>query len=63
MLIIVGAWSPRVNDKSQWIQADLGNKHYITGVITQGRLISSHNQRVTSFEVWNKPSIVLCVIL
>ena len=53
---IVGAWHPKVADTNQWIQVDLGNPTYVTGVLTQGRYDSLGGpQRVTKYKVQFEP--------
>jgi len=44
-----GAWSSRINDKSQWIQVDLREKFQVTKMATQGR--QDHAQWVTQYKV------------
>ncbi|XP_033106829.1 EGF-like repeat and discoidin I-like domain-containing protein 3 [Anneissia japonica] len=44
-----GAWSSGTTDQNQWIQVDLGKRHKVHGVITQGR--NKLNQWVTSYEI------------
>ena len=44
-----GAWSSRINDKSQWIQVDLRVKFQVTKIATQGR--QDHAQWVTQYKV------------
>ena len=45
----IGAWCPNVADTNQWIQVDLVNTTYVTGVLTQGR--SDDAQWVTKYKV------------
>ncbi|XP_071801027.1 lactadherin-like [Asterias amurensis] len=45
----IGAWYPIVADTNQWIQVDLVNTTYVTGVLTQGR--SDDAQWVTKYKV------------
>ena len=44
-----GAWSSRTNDRSQWIQVDLGEVKRVTQVASQGR--PDHSQWVTRYMV------------
>ena len=44
-----GAWSSRINDKSQWIQVDLRVKFQVTKIATQGR--QDLAQWVTQYKV------------
>ncbi|RMX52485.1 hypothetical protein pdam_00013777, partial [Pocillopora damicornis] len=44
-----GAWSARTNDKSQWIQVDLGTVKRVTQIASQGR--SDYAQWVTRYRV------------
>ncbi|XP_071801579.1 retinoschisin-like [Asterias amurensis] len=51
-----GAWHPMVADTNQWIQVDLGNTTYVTGVLTQGRYDSFGGpQWVTKYKVQFEP--------
>ena len=50
---IIGAWCPVVKDTNQWIQVDLGDPTYVTGVLTQGR--QDFPQWVTKYTVQFKP--------
>ncbi|XP_033639096.1 retinoschisin-like [Asterias rubens] len=50
---IIGAWHPNVSDANQWIQVDLVNPTFVTGVLTQGR--SDHPQWVTKYKVQYQP--------
>ncbi|XP_022809858.1 uncharacterized protein LOC111346861 [Stylophora pistillata] len=44
-----GAWSAKINDKSQWIQVDLRGIYKVTKVLTQGR--QDYAQWVTQFKI------------
>lgn len=44
-----GAWSARTNDKSQWIQVDLGTVKRVTQIASQGR--SDYAQWVTRYRL------------
>ena len=44
-----GAWSSRINDKSQWIQVDLRGIFKVTKIATQGR--QDWAQWVTQYKV------------
>jgi len=44
-----GAWSSKINAKSQWIQVDLREKFLVTKMATQGR--QDHAQWVTQYKV------------
>ena len=46
-----GAWSSRINDKSQWIQVDLRVKFQVTKIATQGR--QDLAQWVTQYKVFH----------
>ncbi|XP_078667263.1 uncharacterized protein LOC144909086 [Branchiostoma floridae x Branchiostoma belcheri] len=46
----VGAWSAGGNGPGQWLQVDLGEATFVTGVITQGRQ-NSYAQWVTSYKL------------
>ncbi|XP_071501079.1 uncharacterized protein [Diadema antillarum] len=48
-----GAWCAASNDRSPWVQVDLGTNHRIMGVITQGRY-PRLSQWVTSFGIQYK---------
>ena len=50
----IGAWHARVKDTNQWIQVDLGNPTYVTGVLTQGRN-GVAAQWVTKYKVQFEP--------
>ena len=50
----IGAWCPSVADTNQWIQVDLGNPTYVTGVLTQGRY-GKFAQWVTTYKVQFEP--------
>ncbi|XP_071800478.1 retinoschisin-like [Asterias amurensis] len=52
--LIIGAWCPMVPDTNQWIQVDLGNPTYVTGVLTQGRN-GVAAQWVTKYKVQFEP--------
>ena len=56
----IGAWHPRVADTNQWIQVDLGNPSYVTGVLTQGRY--EHYQWVTKYKVQFEPPSPACLL-
>eukprot|EP00118_Oscarella_pearsei_P025096 m.307501 g.307501 ORF g.307501 m.307501 type:complete len:522 (+) comp42362_c0_seq1:47-1612(+) len=45
----VGAWCVRINDQSQWIQINLGRRHRVTALSTQGRAFA--DQWVTGYSV------------
>ena len=54
----MGAWCPMVEDTNQWIQVDLGNPTYVTGVLTQGRnggAVPETAQWVTKYKVQFEP--------
>ena len=44
-----GAWSAKLNNKGQWLEADLGETTAVAMVATQGRY--DHDQWVKSFKV------------
>ena len=44
-----GSWSAKYNNLDQWLQIDLGSKHEVTGLATQGR--NGYDQWVTKYEV------------
>lgn len=46
----VGAWVSAVDDKSQWLQVDLGSLHWVTAVATQGRCLTG--QRHSHISQW-----------
>ena len=56
----IGAWHPTVADTNQWIQVDLGNPTYVTGVLTQGRYEYSH--WVTKYKVQFEPPSPACLV-
>ncbi|XP_032416757.1 EGF-like repeat and discoidin I-like domain-containing protein 3 isoform X2 [Xiphophorus hellerii] len=45
------AWSPAQNNRSEWIQVDLGNTKQLTGIITQGAKDFGVVQFVSEFKV------------
>ena len=47
----VGTWSSKVNDKSQWIQVDLGDVKRVTQVASQGQALFGYVQWVTKYSV------------
>ena len=57
----IGAWHPRVADTNQWIQVDLGNPTYVTGVLTQGRY-NVAAQWVTKYKVQFEPPSPACLV-
>ncbi len=57
----IGAWHSRVADTNQWIQVDLGNPTYVTGVLTQGRN-DEYAQWVTKYIVQFEPPSPACLI-
>ncbi|XP_071801474.1 retinoschisin-like [Asterias amurensis] len=58
---IIGAWHPKVADTNQWIQVDLGNPTYVTGVLTQGRH-AINSQWVTKYKVQFEPPSPACLV-
>ena len=44
-----GSWSAKYNNLDQWLQIDLGSKHEVTGLATQGR--NGYGQWVTKYKV------------
>ena len=46
-----GAWMPRRNDSSQWLQVDFGNETRVTGIDTQGRRCRICHQWVKEYTV------------
>ena len=46
-----GSWSAQRNDGNQWLQIDLGSKHTVTRVATQGRASSAYAQWVTKYSL------------
>jgi len=44
-------WSPLAQQVGEWMVIDLGTLTNVTGVVTQGRNNSQHNQWVTSYTV------------
>ncbi|KAM7452301.1 EGF-like repeat and discoidin I-like domain-containing protein 3 [Porites harrisoni] len=44
-----GSWSAKYNNLDQWLQIDLGSKHEVTGLATQGR--NGYDQWVTKYKV------------
>ena len=44
-----GSWSAKYNNLNQWLQIDLGSKHEVTGLATQGR--NGYGQWVTKYKV------------
>ena len=44
-----GSWSAKYNNLDQWLQIDLGSKHEVTGLATQGR--NGYGQWVTKHKV------------
>ncbi|XP_071801525.1 retinoschisin-like [Asterias amurensis] len=50
----IGAWHAKVKDTNQWIQVDLGNPTFVTGVLTQGRN-GGAAQWVTKYKVQFEP--------
>ncbi|XP_071801471.1 retinoschisin-like [Asterias amurensis] len=59
--LIIGAWCPMRGDTNQWIQVDLGNPTYVTGVLTQGRNGGSA-QWVTKYKVQFEPPSPACLV-
>ncbi|KAL2088314.1 hypothetical protein ACEWY4_015213 [Coilia grayii] len=47
----INAWSPATNDRSQWLQVDLGSPKRVTGIITQGAKDFGVIQFVSAFKV------------
>ena len=59
----IGAWTPNVKDTNQWIQVDLDNPTYVTGVLTQGRFDdAAATQWVTKYKVQFEPPSPACLI-
>ncbi|XP_033635563.1 lactadherin-like isoform X2 [Asterias rubens] len=56
----IGAWHAKVKDTNQWIQVDLGNPTYVTGVLTQGRT-GGNAQWVTKYKVQFEPPSPACL--
>ncbi|XP_071801354.1 neuropilin-1-like [Asterias amurensis] len=50
----IGAWHAEVEDTNPWIQVDLGNPTYVTGVLIQGRN-GGNAQWVTKYKVQFEP--------
>ena len=48
-MFMTGGWIANSTTLGEWIQADLGSAHLITGMITQGRQNAS--EWVTEYEV------------
>jgi hypothetical protein len=46
-----GAWVPHYNNLNQWMQIDIGDTAWVSGVVTQGRHGEYNGQYVTSFNV------------
>ena len=44
-----GSWSAKYDNLDQWLQIDLGSKHEVTGLATQGR--NGYGQWVTKYKV------------
>ena len=44
-----GSWSAKYNNLDQWLQIDLGSKHEVTGLATQGR--NGYGQWVTKYNM------------
>ncbi|XP_071801345.1 retinoschisin-like [Asterias amurensis] len=59
--LIIGAWCPTVPDTNQWIQVNLGNPTYVTGVLTQGRY-NVAAQWVTKYKVQFEPPSPACLV-
>lgn len=47
----VGTWSSKTNDKSQWIQVDLGDVKRVTQVASQGQALYGYVQWITEYRV------------
>ncbi|XP_071801174.1 retinoschisin-like [Asterias amurensis] len=59
----IGAWHAEVKDTNQWIQVDLGNPTYVTGVLTQGRYGNPYApQWVTKYKVQFEPPSPACLV-
>ncbi|XP_071801580.1 retinoschisin-like [Asterias amurensis] len=58
---IIGGWHPYAADTNQWIQVDLGNPTYVTGVLTQGRN-GGAAQWVTKYKVQFEPPSPACLV-
>ena len=59
--LIIGAWCPMRGDTNQWIQVDLGNPTYVSGVLTQGRN-GGAAQWVTKYRVQFEPPSPACLV-
>ncbi|XP_071801331.1 retinoschisin-like [Asterias amurensis] len=60
---IMGGWAPRTADANQWIQVDLCNPTYVTGVLTQGRHdFPNAQQWVTKYRVQFEPPSPACLV-
>ncbi|XP_071801585.1 retinoschisin-like [Asterias amurensis] len=57
----IGAWHAEVKDTNQWIQVDLGNPNYVTGVLTQGRY-GGYPTMVTKYKVQFEPPSLACLV-
>ncbi|XP_071801416.1 retinoschisin-like [Asterias amurensis] len=57
---IIGAWCPSAAGTNQWIQVDLDNPTYVTGVLTQGRY--GRSQCVTKYKVQFEPPSQACLV-
>ncbi|XP_071801334.1 retinoschisin-like [Asterias amurensis] len=58
----IGAWHPSIADTNQWIQVDLSNPTYVTGVLTQGRYNVYYAQWVTKYKVQFEPPSPACLV-
>ncbi|XP_071786324.1 retinoschisin-like isoform X2 [Asterias amurensis] len=58
----IGGWHPSVADTNQWIEVDLGNSTYVTGVLTQGRSGGPAGQWVTMYKVQYEPPSPTCLV-
>ena len=48
---MVGSWSSKTNDKSQWIQVDFGEVKRVTQIASQGQALYGYVQWVTKYRV------------
>ena len=58
----IGGWHPSVADTNQWIEVDLSNSTYVTGVLTQGRSGGPAGQWVTMYKVQYEPPSPACLV-